>query len=99
VDITKVRQEGLGDGFSVLNPHDGFRQDNRLWFGTCSKCGEMVTNSTLHGYWEHTIYTRKEYWSQKGYESGICNSSTSHNVAYCPTARGETHQTEVVLKF
>lgn len=99
MDIMQIRQEGLGDGFSVLNPHDGYRNNNQLWFGECSVCGETVTNSTLKGLWEHTVYTRKEFWSQEKYEKGICNSSTSHQVAYCPTARGTAQQPEVVLKF
>ena len=52
--IQETRTQGIGNGFKVLNPADGYRQDNRLWFGECSVCGERITNSALDGVWKHT---------------------------------------------
>lgn len=98
MDIKTTREQGLGAGFQVMEPHDGFRQNNQLWFGKCSECGETVTNSTLNGIWEHTVYTRKEFWSREKYEKGIWNSSTSHQVPYCPTAEGRHAECEIVVK-
>ncbi len=74
-NFKQIREEGIGNGFSVINPHDGFRKDNRLWFGNCSECGELVTNSSLTGKgWEHTVYTVK-----------TANHSSSYQVGYCPS--------------
>ena len=74
-NFQSIRENGIGSNFSVINPADGFRKDNRLWFGTCSVCGESVTNSALTGRgWEHTIYTVK-----------TANHSQSYQVTYCPT--------------
>lgn len=95
--ITEVREKGLGKGFLVVSPSDGFRNDNRLWFGYCSACGEMVTNSTLRGVWEHTIYTQRFYRGRERFEQGVSYSSVSHNVDYCPTAQGETTVCEVII--
>ena len=55
----EIRENGIGSNFRVINPADGFRKDNRLWFGTCSVCGERVVNSSFRGVWEHTITTQK----------------------------------------
>jgi hypothetical protein len=71
--IQETREYGIGNGFNVLNPEDGYRKDNRLWFGECSKCGERVTNSSLKGIWEHTLYLVKEK-----------NHSVSKSIDYCP---------------
>lgn len=71
--ITEIRENGYGSNFNVLNPEDGFRKDNRLWFGKCSVCGQSVTNSFRNGIWEHTVVTER-----------TSNSSVSHNVDYCP---------------
>jgi hypothetical protein len=43
-DFWTIREQGIGNGFTALNPADGYRKDNRLWFGNCSVCGERVTN-------------------------------------------------------
>ena len=73
-NFDSVRSEGIGNGFTVLNPADGIRKDNRLWFGTCSVCGESVTNSALTGKgWEHTVYLVNEP-----------NHKVSKSVDYCP---------------
>jgi hypothetical protein len=73
-NFKSIRENGIGFNFKVINPADGFRKDNRLWFGTCSECGESVTNSAISGRgWEHTIYLVKE-----------ANHSVSKNVTYCP---------------
>lgn len=72
ISITKdnfqtVREQGIGNGFTVLNPADGFRQDNRLWFGKCSNCNETVTNSSLDGKgWMHSIHSVKIVPSPNG---------------------------------
>ena len=55
-NFNQIRVEGIGNGFTVINPADGMRKDNRLWFGTCSNCNDTVTNSSLTGKgWEHTV--------------------------------------------
>lgn len=66
-------------GFSVLEARDGYRQDNRLWFGVCSECGERVTNSALKGEWEHTLILEEKF-----YESGQIAMRTSRQIDYCP---------------
>lgn len=83
-ELSQIRESGLGNGFTALDPHDGFRRDDTLWFGTCSECGEIVTNSWREGIWKHTIYTNKTY-----HASGALLSSTSHEADYCPKQRGE----------
>ena len=85
------RMNGIGSNFSVIEPVDGFRKDNRLWFGKCSVCGEQVTNSALVGYWEHTIYLVRGSFSKDRFDSGIYNHTQSRGVDYCPTAKGENH--------
>jgi hypothetical protein len=80
-NFNQIREEGIGNGFSVINPADGFRKDNRLWFGTCSECGESVTNSSLTGKgWEHNLILE-----QKFHESGTIAYQSSRNVDYCPS--------------
>ena len=90
--VMEIRENGIGSNHKVLNPADGYRKDNALWFGECSECGERISSS-LHnkGEWTHTIYTQKGYYSMEGYERGIYNQASSFSVAYCPTAKGETH--------
>ena len=98
MDIQEIREQGLGNGFLVLNPEDGFRKDNRLWFGTCATCGERVTNSGLTGIWNHTITEYEEYWVFNGVQNLFPNTGRSRQVDYCPTSRGEVHITEVRVK-
>lgn len=83
-EVQQVRENGLGNGFTALEPADGFRQDDTLWFGTCSVCGESVTNSWRDGIWKHIVYTNRTY-----HANGLPLSSSSHNTDYCPTQRGE----------
>lgn len=83
-EVQQVRENGLGNGFSVTDPADGFRQDDTLWFGTCSVCGETVHNSWRDGIWKHTVYTSRTF-----YDNGLPKSSSSYDTDYCPTARGE----------
>lgn len=96
--VTEIRENGIGSNHKVINPADGYRKDNRLWFGECSECGERITSS-LHnkGEWTHTIYSIKGYYSMDNYERGIYNHGQSREVAYCPTAKGEVHPCEVYV--
>lgn len=96
MNIQEIREQGIGNGFSVLNPADGYRKDNSLWFGECSECGERITNSHLNGIWEHTKvfevghYT-KEYFD-KGLD-GLANYKRSKHIDYCPKVAGEVFVT------
>lgn len=74
IDYSKNDWKVNANGFVVLDPHDGYRKDNRLWFGTCSVCGEVVTNSFLNGIWEHQLILEDD---GKG-------SVKFRNVDYCP---------------
>lgn len=79
-NFQSVRENGIGNGFTVLNPRDGFRKDNRLWFGTCSVCNESVTNSAIDGRgWIHEIVLIDEILP------GGTRHRSSRHVAYCPT--------------
>ena len=73
-NFQSIRENGIGSNFTVLNPEDGIRKDNRLWFGTCSECGDSVTNSSLNGVWEHTVYS-----------VNTPNHKVSKSVDYCPS--------------
>lgn len=81
-ELQRIRENGEGIGFSVLEPDDGFRRDGSLWFGTCSVCGERVTNSWRDGVWSHRVVTE-----EVRHPDGWVARSTSHQVDYCPTAR------------
>lgn len=74
IDYSKNDWAVNANGFVVLNPRDGYRKDNRLWFGECSECGESVTNSALKGIWVHTIILERDGLSTK-----------SKDVDYCPS--------------
>jgi hypothetical protein len=76
-DFWTIREQGIGNGFTALNPADGYRKDNRLWFGNCSVCGDRVTNSNLSGVWEHTLIL----------EQGK-NYTKSRQIDYCPEVGG-----------
>jgi hypothetical protein len=82
-NFQQVREMGLGNGFSVLNPADGYRKDNRLWFGECSVCGERVTNSSLTGNgWEHNLILEQTF-----HADGVSPLMTrSKRIDYCPMA-------------
>jgi hypothetical protein len=70
--LTEIREQGIGNGFTVLNPADGYRKDNALWFGNCATCGKRVTQSRFHKYWEHTIQVAP---------------NTYRGVDYCPAVQ------------
>ncbi len=79
-NFQSIRENGIGNGFKVLNPEDGFRKDNRLWFGTCESCGSTVTNSSLTGKgWEHEVILE-----QKLHANGSVAYQHSKSVDYCP---------------
>jgi hypothetical protein len=94
MNIQQIRKEGIGNGFRVVDPHDGFRQNDQLWFGKCNKCNQMVTNSSLDGTWKHTVYTELTYWGN----SSLPNSSTSHQVNYCPEVENKIVEPVVIRK-
>lgn len=91
IEMNKVEKIQKANGFTALNCEDGFRKDNRLWFGECSECGERITNSALKGVWEHTIYFERGWFSnQEWFEKRIMpNYSSSKNVDYCPKVEGK----------
>lgn len=83
------------NGFTALNPQDGHRKDNSLWFADCSECGERITNSRLTGVWEHTSYLLKGFHSQHDLESGNRYfHATSRQVDYCPQSTGKIDECE-----
>ena len=67
------------NGFTVLNPEDGYRKDNSLWFGECSECGERVSNSRLNGVWEHKLILEQKFW-----DDGRVMMTSSKQIDYCP---------------
>jgi hypothetical protein len=73
----ELRQQGIGHNFKVLDPADGYRQDNTLWFGNCENCGEGVTSS-LHdkGVWMHTEILAQDE-----------RSKTTRQIDYCPSSK------------
>lgn len=75
IDYSKNDWAVNANGFVALDPHDGYRKDNRLWFATCSVCGETITNSFLNGIWEHQLILEDD---GKG-------STKSRNIDYCPS--------------
>jgi hypothetical protein len=73
--LSEIREQGIGNGFTVLNPADGFRKDNTLWFGNCANCGERVTQSRFDKFWSHTVPAK-----------GISGDWTAtRSVDYCPS--------------
>jgi len=94
MDTQQIRREGIGNGFRVIEPHDGFRKNDQLWFGKCDQCEATVTNSWRDGTWMHKVYTELEYWG----DSTTPNSTTSHDVDYCPKAEGKIVEPVVVRK-
>lgn len=75
--VVKVQE---ANGFTAINCEDGFRKDNRLWFGECSVCGERITNSARDGIWKHEIVLE-----EKRYPSGVIAFIHSKQVDYCPS--------------
>jgi hypothetical protein len=78
-DIMTIREMGLGNGFTVLDPADGYRKNNQLWFGTCATCGEGVTSSRHdYGIWMHKLVI-----SRTG-NPPFSGSECSRQIDYCP---------------
>jgi hypothetical protein len=89
-DTQEIREQGIGSNFSVLNPEDGYRKDNSLWFGNCSECGERVSQSLRDDYWLHTQFLEKGYSSKTHWEEKRWHAfATSRGLDYCPTAKGD----------
>ena len=75
MNLVETRKNGIGNGFTVINPKDGYRKDNAVWFGECSKCGEMVSSSSVSlkfNGWTHTLIRQ-----EKGYQVHTA-------IDYCP---------------
>jgi hypothetical protein len=78
--LQEIREQGIGSNFKVANQADGYRKDNRLWFGTCTSCGERVTNSSLNGEWMHDVVYNITY-----HEDGkTVLSRSTKQINYCP---------------
>jgi hypothetical protein len=70
----QIRTLGIGENFDVLSPEDGYRKDNRLWFGTCTQCGERVTSS----------FVDDVVWKHKAILPSKFGGETSKSIDYCP---------------
>lgn len=82
MNLLEIRTKGIGSNFTVINPHDGYRKDNRLWFGECATCGESVSSSSMSAKnvgWTHEIRTNVKY-----HASGNVLSYSSRAIDYCP---------------
>lgn len=59
-EMTRLRTGGIGSNFTVVDPADGYRKNDQLWFGTCGTCGERVTSSRFNrGVWMHKLITEE----------------------------------------
>jgi hypothetical protein len=56
-NVAEIRTLGIGSNFKVIDPKDGVKGDDSIWFGTCDKCGEPVSNNESLGLWEHRTKT------------------------------------------
>jgi hypothetical protein len=79
--VQEIREQGIGFNFKVANQADGYRKDNRLWFGTCTSCGERVTNSSLNGVWMH-----EDVLEITHHEDGQVASRKTRQLDYCPSS-------------
>jgi hypothetical protein len=79
--LQEIREQGIGSNFKVANQADGYRKDDRLWFGTCTSCGERVTNSSLNGIWMHEDVLKITY-----HEDSQVFSRKTRQLDYCPTS-------------
>jgi hypothetical protein len=94
--MNKVEKIQVANGFTAINCEDGFRKDNRLWFGECSVCGERITNSALDGIWTHTKYSEIGHYTKEYFDKGLdglANFTSSKSIDYCPKVVGETNET------
>jgi len=80
--MNKVEKVQKGNGFTAINCEDGYRQDNRLWFGECSECGERITNSAFDGFWTHKLILE-----QKLDANGFVSYQKSQQIDYCPKTK------------
>lgn len=78
--VARIRASGAGSNFTVNDPHDGYRQNDQLWFGTCATCGETVTSS-LHdgGVWMHRLVVEKGNPPHVG-----GRGDTTRQIDHCP---------------
>jgi hypothetical protein len=82
MNLVEKRIKGIGNGFTVIDPKDGYRKDNTLWFGKCSECGEQVVSSLMSAKntgWTHEVRTGIQY-----HASGNVLTYSSRAVDYCP---------------
>jgi hypothetical protein len=87
--MSKVEKIQEANGFTAINCEDGYRKDNSLWFGECSECGERITNSKFDGFWTHTQYFEKGFYSKEEFDrDGISNFTSSKSIDYCPKVAG-----------
>lgn len=71
----QIRTLGIAENFCVLDPEDGYRKDNRLWFGTCSECGQRVTSSFVDDViWKHSVEVPSTY----------SKTPATKSIDYCP---------------
>jgi hypothetical protein len=80
-NVREVRTLGIGSNFKVLDPKDGVKGDDSIWFGKCDKCGETVSSDERLGIWEHRV-------------TGL-NAEAEQTVDYkadCPTEISRTHK-------
>jgi hypothetical protein len=73
--LTEIREQGIGSNFTALNPADGYRKDNSLWFAKCDTCGKTVTQSRFDKFWGHTVPA----------EGILGDWTATREVDYCPS--------------
>jgi hypothetical protein len=65
-----IRKDGIGSNFKVSNPEDGYRKDNRVWFGTCETCQSHVSSSLFDKAWVHSLSSKIVGSDGKEFSSG-----------------------------
>ena len=76
MNLVEIRKGGIGNGFTVINPKDGYRKDNAVWFGTCGECGESVSSSSVSAKYNGWTHQLKERIGTTGFRI--------ESVDYCP---------------
>ena len=76
MNLLEMRKGGVGNGFTVSNAKDGYRQDNSLWFGTCDTCGEQVSSSSVSAKFNGWAHTLTKKIGQTGF--------SMQDIDYCP---------------